>query len=96
MKEITIHDKKFQALHVKTDKSNLLAIYADKGFLGCGYFQIETANNLNEAVAIVTAVKNHADMLQAEIIKTSNKAKELGVAIGDKGIDALIKFSASL
>jgi len=93
MEEINIKGKLFKAIHVKTDKSNLLAIYGSKGFLACKYIRLESANKLNEAVAIVTGVKNYDDMLKATVIEVSNEAKKLGIKEGDLGIDALMKIN---
>ena len=66
-----------------------MIIKAKKGFLGCGYFDVNTANKVGDAAAIVTGVKTFDEMLNANVIKVSEKAKELGIKEGMKGKDAL-------
>jgi uncharacterized protein YunC (DUF1805 family) len=70
----------------------LLVIRGSKGFLGCGYINIETCNKTSEACAIVTGVKTHDDMLNAEIKAVSTEAAKLGVRTGMKGEEALEIF----
>ncbi len=70
----------------------LLIIKGSKGFLGCGYINVEACNKTGEACAIVTGVKNHDEMLAAEIKAVSAEAKRLGVNIGMKGEEALELF----
>jgi uncharacterized protein YunC (DUF1805 family) len=70
----------------------LLIIKGSKGFLGCGYINVETCNKTGEACAMVTGVKTHDDMLNAEIKAVSTEAAKLGVRIGMKGEEALEIF----
>ena len=89
MEKIEIAGKTYTGVLVPTQHSCVLMIQGGKGFLGCGYFQIETANKLNEAVAIVRGVKNFQDMLEARVTQVSEKAKELGLTEGMTGKEAL-------
>ena len=70
----------------------LLLIKGSKGFLGCGYINVETCNKTGEACAIVTAVNNHDAMLSAEVTAVSTEAARLGVRVGMKGEEALDIF----
>jgi uncharacterized protein YunC (DUF1805 family) len=70
----------------------LLIIKGSKGFLGCGYINVETCNKTGEACAIVSGVKTHDDILNAEIKAVSIEAAKLGVRIGMKGEEALAIF----
>ena len=70
----------------------LLIIKGSKGFLGCGYINVETCNKTGEACAIVSGVKTHDDILNAEIKAVSIEAAKLGVRIGMKGKEALAIF----
>jgi len=67
----------------------ILLLVGKKGFMGCGYFSVETANKLGDAVAIVSGVRTFEDMLNARIVSTSEKAQEMGIAAGMKGKDAV-------
>ena len=70
----------------------LLIIKGAKGFLGCGYINVETCNKTGEACGIVTGVKTHDEMLNAEIKAVSTEAARLGVLVGMKGEEALEIF----
>ena len=70
----------------------LLIVKGSKGFLACGYINVETCNKTGEACAIVTGVKTHDAMLAAEVKAVSHAARQLGVRIGMKGEEALEIF----
>ena len=70
----------------------LLIIKGSKGFLGCGYINVETCNKTGEACAIVTGVKTHEAMLSAEVKAVSHEATTLGVRVGMMGREALEIF----
>lgn len=67
----------------------LLIIKGSKGFLACGYISVETCNKTNEACAIVSGVKTHDDMLEAEVKAVSKKAEKLGIQAGMKGSEVV-------
>ncbi len=92
MEKLLINGMEFDAYSVKFPKSTLLFIGGSKGVLGCGYFNIETADKVGEAIAVVTGVKNFDDMRQAKVIKLSAAAEALGIQIGDSGEDVLAKI----
>ncbi|HID42781.1 MAG TPA: DUF1805 domain-containing protein [Archaeoglobaceae archaeon] len=76
---------------IKIEEGNapILLIKARKGLLCCSYFSIETANRIEDAMAVVSGVSDFNDMLEAEVEAVSDRAKELGVVPGMKGKDAL-------
>ncbi len=74
---ITINNAEFLASKTELNNAPLLIIYNKTGFLACGYVDINTCNKLRDVAAIVRAVKTFDEMLDAEIIALSEKAKEL-------------------
>ena len=90
MEKIIIDGVEFTGYRIATESAALLMIKAPHGFLGCGYFNIDIANRLNEHVAIVTGVKNFDDMLKADVIATSNAAEKNGINTGISGREALL------
>jgi len=70
----------------------LLLIKGEKGYLGCGYFSLEVANSVGDALAIVRGVSSFDDMLNAEVREVSERARELGVEEGMKGREALMRL----
>ncbi len=79
------------SLGIKIDmgNANLILIKADKGFIMCGYLDIETAEKLNDAACVVKGVNSFEDMLNAKIFKATTKAKEIGIKEGMSGREAL-------
>ena len=92
MNMLTIDGQEHPVINLPTTSSAVLLIQADQGFLGCGYFSLDTANKLGEAVAIVRGVRSFDDMLVAEVQAVSDRAGELGIEIGDTGKEAIRKL----
>jgi len=67
----------------------LLIIRGSRGFLGCGYINVSVCDRTGEACAIVTGVKTHEDMLDADVKSVSTEAERLGIRVGMKGREAL-------
>ena len=90
---MTFDGNEFTAYSIPTTNTAVLIIGAEKGFLGCGYINIEVANKVNDICAIVTGVKTPDDMLSAKIIAVSNAAATLGIKAGMTGKEALVLMS---
>lgn len=86
---ITLDGINFRADTIPVYGANLLLIQGKKGMLGCGYLNLETAEKLNHALAIVTGVKSYDDMLSAEVKACSAAAAAFGVTPGMSGREAL-------
>lgn len=61
------------------DLPPLLLIKGEKGFIMCGYLNIEVAEKLGATAAVVSGVKSFDDVLNAEIKVVTTKAKALGL-----------------
>lgn len=90
---IQIKDKTATGVRVDLpDSPPLVLIIGQKGFVGCGFINIEAAERLNVAAATVSGVKTYDDVLNAEIKAASSKAQAQGVKAGMKGRDAVAAF----
>jgi uncharacterized protein YunC (DUF1805 family) len=67
----------------------LLLMVADKGFVMCGFLNVEAAEKLGVAAAMVSGVKTFEDVLNAQVKAVTTKAKSLGVDVGMKSTEAL-------
>jgi uncharacterized protein YunC (DUF1805 family) len=67
----------------------LVIVVADKGFVMCGFLNVEAAEKLGVAAAMVSGVKTFEDVLKAEVRAATSKAKSLGIKPGMQGLDAL-------
>ena len=65
----------------------LLIVKAPKGFIGCGYINVNAC--LDEACAIVNEVNTHDEMLTATISAVSKDAEKLGIKVGMSGAEAI-------
>ena len=74
-------------------KKPLMIVKAANGFLACGYINPETCNKTGEACAIVTGVSTYDDMYGAPVVAISDRARELGVEVGEIGRAALEKMN---
>jgi len=82
------------ALGLKMDMEHapLIVIRAKKGFVMCGYLNIDVANKLGDAAIRVTGVKTFDDVLNAKAIDVSEAAKKLGITVGMTAKEALMKM----
>ena len=87
---VKVDGKNCQGLRVDLPESPpLLLIIAEKGFVMCGFLNIEAAEKLGVAAAVVSGVNSFEDVLNAQVKAATSKAKNLGVEIGLKGREAL-------
>jgi len=67
----------------------LLLVMADKGFVMCGFLNVDAAEKLGVAAAMVSGVKSFEDVLNANVKAVTSKAETFGVRVGMKGAEAL-------
>ncbi len=89
MADVTIDGQTYEFIHIPTKNTGILIIKTPNGFLGCGYLDVQVANRVGDAAAIVTGVASAQQMLDAKVVRMSEKAKELGVQEGMTGLDAI-------
>jgi uncharacterized protein YunC (DUF1805 family) len=70
-------------------KAPLLILRAKKGYIMCGYLNMNTANKLGDIAGKVTGVKTYDDMLKATVIEVSENAKKEGLTEGMNAQDFL-------
>jgi len=63
-------------------KAPLLIIQAKKGYVMCGYLNINAANKMGDIAGKVTGVKTFDDMLNADVVEVSENAKLAGLKEG--------------
>ena len=94
IEKIKIDDKTVLGLKVELpDSPPLLLMVGEKGFIMCGYLNVEVAEKLQVAAAMVSGVTSFQDVLEAEIKAATSKARELGINLGMKGREALRKLA---
>lgn len=92
METLVLENHTLEGYAIQTENTVLLLIKAKRGFLGCGYLSVETANKVGDAAVIVSGVKNFEDMLNAKVKAVSDAAATLGIDTTMTGRDALLKL----
>jgi uncharacterized protein YunC (DUF1805 family) len=60
----------------------LLILQAKKGYVMCGYLNMNAANKIGDIAGRVTGVKTFDDMLNAEVVEVSENATRAGLKQG--------------
>ena len=71
------------------DSPPILIIIGQTVFVMCGFLNMDTAEKLNVATAMVSGVRNFDDVLGAEIKATTSKVQIKGIKVGMKGKEAV-------
>lgn len=94
--EVSVSGEKgnYIGMSMKWKGGQYVALQGEKGFVGCGIYDIEVAEEFGFAVAIAKGtpekpLKNPKDLLQAKIIKLTSKAREYGIKEGMSGEEAI-------
>jgi uncharacterized protein YunC (DUF1805 family) len=87
---LKVDGKSFMGLRTDLpDSPPLLLIIGEKGFVMCGFLNVENAEKLGVTAAVVSGVKTFDDVLNGQVKAVTSKAKNLGIEVGMKGADAL-------
>ncbi|MDD5688046.1 MAG: DUF1805 domain-containing protein [Elusimicrobia bacterium] len=87
--EVKIGNKKATGIEIPFQNAVLVFVQADKGFVMCGYLNMETAEKLDDAACMVRGVKTVDDLLVAKVVALTSKAKDFGIELGMTGKEAL-------
>jgi uncharacterized protein YunC (DUF1805 family) len=80
---LEIDDKFYQGLKVELKGlPPLVLIEGNKGFIMCGYLNIDAAESLGATAAVVSGVNTWEDVINAQIKVATSKARALGLEPG--------------
>jgi uncharacterized protein YunC (DUF1805 family) len=83
MKKIIFLEKgKATGYSIDLGKAPLLLIQAKKGYVMCGYLNMNTANKLGDIAGRVTGVKTFDEMLNANVVDVTENATLMGLKQG--------------
>jgi len=74
---------------IELNNAPLIVLQAKKGYVMCGYLNMNTANKLGDIAGKVTGVNTFEDALNSTILETSENAKKMGLPEGMKTKDFL-------
>lgn len=92
IEQIQLENRCALGLRFEMQKYPLLVIRAEKGFLMCGYLNVNAAEALGDTAAKVKGVQSFEDMLKAQVVEVTQQARELGIKPGMTGREALKKM----
>ena len=91
-KEILLGIHTVKGAEISLPNAKLIIAIAPKGYVMCGYLDVNAADKKNDCAAVVPGVSTLEELLSKKITKVSRKAVELGIRKGMSGKDALVKM----
>lgn len=76
-------------LNFQMHEAPLIVIKADRGFVMCGYLDMETASSLGDVAVKVKGVRTFDDALKAPVVGATQEAINLGIKVGMTAKEAL-------
>ena len=87
---LKIEDKTALGVRVDLPESPpLLLVIGERGFVMCGFLNIDAADKLKVAAVMVSGVQSLDDVLKAEARAVTSKASKIGIKRGMMGKDAI-------
>jgi uncharacterized protein YunC (DUF1805 family) len=90
--DISVNGQTASGVEVALPKAPLVLASTPNGFVMCGYLNVDVAEKLGVAAAMVRGVSTVDDLLRAPIVACTSAAAEKGVTVGMSGRDALAKL----
>jgi uncharacterized protein YunC (DUF1805 family) len=87
--KIQVGDKTIEGLSLKLQEKTLVVLRGGKGYVMCGYLNLEAADKFNDVAVIVTGVSSIEDALKATVHSYSRAASSLGITQGQPIKDIL-------
>ena len=81
---VEISGYKYEYIKVPMAKAPLLLLKGKKGFVMCGYLNLDAANKLGDCAVRVSGVSDLRTLLDSKAAGVSEEAKKLGISEGQK------------
>lgn len=82
--EVELAGKQFKYVRVDMNKAPLVLLKGSKGYVMCGYLNLEAAEKLGDAAVRVTGVNDLATVLESSAAGITEQARKLGISEGQK------------
>lgn len=94
IKEFYVNKTLFKAMSIDLcDGSQLLMITSPKGYIMCGYLNINTAQKRGDVACVVTGVKTIDDVLNSKVVALTSNAQKFGIEMNMPVKQVLEKLS---
>lgn len=84
---VKISGSDYEYLRMDMGSAPLVILKGKKGFVMCGYLNMEAANKLGDCAVRVTGVNDLDTVLSSNAVGVSEGARELGISEGQKVSD---------
>ncbi len=88
-KKIRVGKKILKAFSTKLGQKNLIVICGSRGYVMCGYLNLQAANKFGDAAVKITKVSTLKEALATKVHSASYAAKKLGIKNGQPIKDVL-------
>lgn len=96
LEPILIEGVPFTAITMKLPKTNFLAVYNERGYIMCGALDVALLNDKLAERKIIAGravgVRTIDQLLEAPLESVTFEAEHLGISVGMKGKEALLKM----
>ena len=92
VRDIKIKDKIAKGIEIPMPNAPLVLVIAEKGYLMCGYLNIQTSEKLGDCACVIKGVKNIDELLKGIVVELTEPAKKAGIKTGMIGLEALSKM----
>jgi len=89
LKKIKAGKKYVQALVMPLESKRLIVLRGRRGYIMCGYLNLEVAEKFNDVAVKVTGISSIKDALKATVHSCTSRARKLGIHPGDSVKDVL-------
>lgn len=89
IENLSLDGETYTGIKIDTKPAPIVVINGRKGFLMCGYLNMEAADKTGAIAVSISGVNSFDDLLKKEVGKISVKARQEGVKEGMIGKEAL-------
>jgi uncharacterized protein YunC (DUF1805 family) len=89
IENLSVNGETYTGVRIDTKPAPIVVINGKKGFLMCGYLNMEAADKTGVLAVSISGINTFDDLLNKDVMKISVKARESGVKEGMKGKEAL-------
>ncbi|MBP7216981.1 MAG: DUF1805 domain-containing protein [Candidatus Omnitrophica bacterium] len=79
---ISVGNKTIEGFSIKLQSKSFVLLRGERGYIMCGYLNLEVAEKFNDAAVVVVGVSNIDDALKATVHSCTSAARSLGIRTG--------------
>ncbi|MFA5779017.1 MAG: DUF1805 domain-containing protein [Elusimicrobiota bacterium] len=90
--EIKIGEKTAMGIEIPLNNAVLVMAIGKKGFVMCGYLNIDAAEKMGDCACVVKGIKNVDELLAGKVVAMTSGAEKMGIKLGITGKEAMEKL----